>query len=69
MDAVKVQQIITELTNAGWTNLPVGHYKSSNQVKQITGFELDADQMRRIDELDRGEEGRTGPRPDEMDRL
>lgn len=35
----------------------------------ITGFELDADQMRRIDELDRGEEGRTGPRPDEMDRL
>jgi len=40
MDAVKVQQIITELTNAGWTNLPVGHYKSSNQVKQITGFEL-----------------------------
>ena len=35
----------------------------------ITGFELDADQMRRIDELDRGEEGRTGPRPDEMDRM
>ena len=35
----------------------------------ITSFELDADQMRRIDELDRGEEGRTGPRPDEMDRM
>lgn len=35
----------------------------------ITGFELDADQMRRIDELDRGEDGRMGPRPDEMDRM
>ena len=40
MDAVKVQQIITELTNAGWTNQPVGYYKSGNQIKQITGFEL-----------------------------
>jgi 2,5-diketo-D-gluconate reductase A len=33
---------------------------------QLFDFELDADQMARIDALDRGEAGRTGPHPDKM---
>jgi 2,5-diketo-D-gluconate reductase A len=30
-------------------------------------FELDHDHMQAISELDKGEEGRTGPNPDEFD--
>jgi 2,5-diketo-D-gluconate reductase A len=33
---------------------------------QLFDFELDADQVARIDALDRGEAGRTGPHPDKM---
>jgi 2,5-diketo-D-gluconate reductase A len=33
---------------------------------ELFDFELDADQMARIDALDRGEAGRTGPHPDKM---
>jgi len=33
---------------------------------QLFDFELNADQMERIDALDRGEAGRTGPHPDKM---
>jgi 2,5-diketo-D-gluconate reductase A len=33
---------------------------------ELFDFELDDDQMRRIDALDRGEDGRTGPNPDVM---
>jgi 2,5-diketo-D-gluconate reductase A len=33
---------------------------------QLFDFELNADQMARIDALDRGEAGRTGPHPDQM---
>jgi 2,5-diketo-D-gluconate reductase A len=33
---------------------------------QLFDFELDADQLARIDALDRGEAGRTGPHPDKM---
>ena len=31
---------------------------------ELFDFELDADQVARIDALDRGEAGRTGPNPD-----
>jgi 2,5-diketo-D-gluconate reductase A len=34
---------------------------------QIFDFELDADDVERIDGLDRGEDGRTGPHPDRFD--
>ena len=33
---------------------------------RVFDFDLDADQMQRIDGLDRGEEGRTGPHPDQF---
>ena len=35
----------------------------------VWGFELSAEQMARIDALDRGEAGRTGKHPDVMDRM
>ena len=35
----------------------------------IFDFELDSEDMAAIDSLERGEEGRTGPHPDRMDRL
>lgn len=35
----------------------------------VSGFELSAEQMARIDALDRGEAGRTGKHPDVMDRM
>ena len=35
----------------------------------VSGFELSAEQMARIDALDRGEAGRTGKHPDVMDRI
>jgi 2,5-diketo-D-gluconate reductase A len=34
---------------------------------QIFDFELEEDDLERIDELDRGEAGRTGPHPDRFD--
>ena len=40
MDVKKVQDIINKLTNTGWKNQPIGHYKSGSQIKQITGFEV-----------------------------
>lgn len=40
MDTTKVQQIVSELNNAGWKNQPVGQYRSNGQTKQITGFEV-----------------------------
>lgn len=40
MDIAKQQKIIAELTKAGWKNPAVGYYRSSNQIKQITGFEV-----------------------------
>jgi 2,5-diketo-D-gluconate reductase A len=35
----------------------------------VFGFELAAGDLDRIDALDRGEDGRTGPNPDRFDRV
>lgn len=44
MDAVKVQQIVTELKKTGWKNQPVGQFKTKlngqNVISQIQGFEV-----------------------------
>ncbi|MGB5952018.1 MAG: aldo/keto reductase [Ornithinimicrobium sp.] len=41
--------------------------KRMKQNFEIFDFELSTDQMQAISDLDRGEEGRRGPNPDEMD--
>lgn len=35
-----IGKIRKEVSAEGWENIPVGYYRSSGQIKPITGFEL-----------------------------